>query len=128
MIELRTISRAILTVLLAAAFLAMSIASGLHELTHLARHAHAVQTARGSSAIAGRELAHIDDTAPAQNSSTSSDFCFFCTFGSSTTFSFATIDLAPRIVALPGYTVQPAPDLASLSPCLPSLRAPPSVA
>jgi hypothetical protein len=107
----------------------MSVAGGLHEMAHLARHTHSAAVATPAHTAADLTGTAIESGSAAQSSSPASDFCFFCTFGSSVTFSFATIDFEPGVVAIAVAPMPPAPDVpASPTTLLPSLRGPPAQA
>ena len=127
MTDLRTISRAILSIALAAAFLMMTVASGLHYLAHLADqgHRHAFHPSASLPGAAGPELTQ---GTPLDRGYNGGDICFFCIHGSSVTFSFAPIHLQPELVDLPARCMPAVPDVIARSTTLPSLRAPPVLA
>jgi hypothetical protein len=127
-INLRTISRAIVTLLLSAAFVLMSVASGLHELAHLTQHARAVRAGIAANGAGIGLHDHIEQACFSQDAAPGSEFCFFCTFGSSATFTVTTVQFDPGLISLPSYDAPVQPDLLAHATVLPSLRAPPFTA
>lgn len=128
MTDLQTISRAILSAVVAAAFLMMSVASGLHGLAHLSSHDHhASATLASASSHHGDDLMRITESGPIERGY-EGEICFFCTHGSSVTVTFAKIHLSPTPISLPAWSIPAVPDLVAHAATLPSLRAPPSLA